>query len=64
MSYRIPPHDIFNRPGDEGSCPPIAIDGDNPSLSFPLSTPLPGNSDPRNLAGKGGSDEGPAQPGD
>ncbi len=54
---------IFNRPGMEGSCPPETPEGDNPSLSFNLSTPLPGQPDERVKDTQSDSDPFPAKPG-
>lgn len=69
-TYKMPSHDVFHKPGDEGSCPAMPTEsiggksfpnGDN---SHPAvgSVDLPLKSDPVKHSG-GGSDPTPAMPG-
>ena len=73
MAYKQPSHDIFNKPGDEGSCPAMPTEGingkdfpngDNPSVPMLGDIKLPDQGDQRNKSGgPSGSDPTPARPG-
>jgi len=64
MAYRTPSHDKINRPGDEGSCPPMPTEeingksfpnGDNDSVPMLGAISIHGNTDQgmRSHAGSG-----------
>ena len=71
MAYKTPSHDIFNKPGDEGSCPPETLEsaqgksypnGDNshPPIG---SVELKSQGDQRNYSGSPSSNPVEAMPG-
>ena len=72
MGYKTPSHDVVNKPGDEGSCPPMPTEtingksfpnGDNSSVPMLGEITLPDQGDTRHKSGGGGSNPTEAMPG-